>query len=318
MKDKRHIVVTGGAGFIGSTIAIRLIAEGHKVTILDNLSTGKEENIPLQADFLKVDIGNEQDGQRYYNIDCDVVFHIAGQSSGEASFDNPLYDLKSHVMSTFYILQWCKKKNIKRFMYSSSMSVYGDPEYLPVDEIHPLRPKSFYGAAKISAEAYINLFHTLGINTTVFRLFSVYGPQQNLENKKQGIVSIYLSYMLEKIPILVKGSKNRVRDLIYIDDVLNLWMTALDNPISYGQTYNVATGKGTMVEELLETMKMIFEITDYPINYTSGTPGDVFGIVGNNTKAKKHFNWQPTIDIGEGLKKMTSIEKIKTRDNKRS
>src|SRR3989338_7901663 len=155
MKNNQHIIVTGGAGFIGSHIVLRLITEGYRVTVLDNLSTGKEKNIPAKADFIKIDLGQESSYVSLKNIACSAVFHLAGQSSGEASFKDPFYDFHSHVVSTFCLLEWCKRKGIPRFLYASSMGVYGEPNYLPVDENHPLQPKSFYAAAKISAEAYV-------------------------------------------------------------------------------------------------------------------------------------------------------------------
>ena len=225
-------MVTGGAGFIGSHVASQLVAEGYKVSIVDNLATGFEKNIPPEADFIKCDLGEKEEFKKISKLNCDALFHFAGQSSGEASFKDPYADLKSHLLSTCWLLEWCKQKNVKRFIYASSMSVYGDPVCLPVDENHPIFPKSFYAAGKISAETYIKLYQTMNINTTIFRLFSVYGPGQNMANKAQGMASIFLSYMLEEAPIIVKGSKKRFRDFIYIDDVVNAWLKAINNPAS--------------------------------------------------------------------------------------
>jgi UDP-glucose 4-epimerase len=311
MGNTCHIIVTGGAGFIGSHIASRLISEGYKVTVLDNLSTGKEANVPQGADLIKIDLGQETSYDYLKNITCDAVFHLAGQSSGEASFKDPFYDLRSHVMSTFCLLDWCKKNGIPRFLYSSSMSIYGDPSYLPIDENHPLQPKTFYAAAKISAESHVKLYQTLGINTTIFRLFSVYGQGQNLANKMQGIVSIYLSYMFENTPIIVKGSKDRFRDFIYIDDVVEAWMISFDNPITYGKVYNVGSGKKTKVEDLLSILKNLFGNQDYPVEYRDGTPGDQFGVVADIKQITRDLKWSPKVDLQEGLKKMIDFEKGK-------
>ena len=151
MSVSRHVIVTGGAGFIGSHLAARLLAAGHQVTILDDLSTGRLENIPPAADFIEMDLGREEEYGLLDNLEAAAVFHLAGQSSGEASFYDPLGDLRSHVLSTFWLLEWCQKKQIKRFLYASSMSIYGYPQYLPVDEAHPLAPKTFYAAGKIAA-----------------------------------------------------------------------------------------------------------------------------------------------------------------------
>lgn len=303
---KKRLIVTGGAGFIGSHIASRLISEGFDVLILDNLSTGKEGNIPGKADFIKLDLGKESSYDRLKDFSCLAVFHLAGQSSGEASFRDPFYDLESHAMSTFWLLDWCRKKRVSRFVYASSMAVYGDPAYLPVDEGHPFQPKTFYGSAKIAAEAYVRLYQTLGVDTTIFRMFSVYGPGQDLENRAQGILSIYLSYLMEGAPIVVKGSPDRFRDLVYIDDVVDAWATALDDPRSYGKTYNIATGKKTRVRDMIALLAAAFGHADYPVEYRSGTPGDQFGIIGDISLIRRELGWEPKIPLSEGLARMAN------------
>lgn len=318
MKNKQHIIVTGGAGFIGSHIASRLISKGNKVTVLDNLSTGKEENIPRGADFIKIDLGKENSYTYLENINCDAVFHLAGQSSGEASFKDPFYDLQSHILSTFWLLEWCKKKGVSRFLYTSSMAVYGDPNYLPIDENHPMQPKTFYAAAKISAEAYVKIYQTLGINTTILRLFSVYGPGQNLDNKMQGILSIFLSYMIENVPVIVKGSKDRFRDFVYIDDVVDAFIASYNNPVAYGKVYNVASGEKTKVENLLNALRNSLEHKDYPIEYREGTPGDQFGVVADITRITQEISWRPKISLQTGLNKMAKFEKGRVKNGQKS
>jgi UDP-glucose 4-epimerase len=192
------------------------------------------------------------------------------------------------------------------------MSIYGDPEYLPVDESHPLRPKTFYAAAKISAEAYIKFYQTLGIDTTIFRLFSVYGPGQNLENRMQGMLSIYLSYMLSGEPVIIKGSGKRFRDFVYIDDVVDAWVSSLFNPAAYGKVYNVASGKRTTVEGLIKLLKAGFDSKDHPVEYKSGTPGDQFGVVGDVSRIRKELKWRPRTDIGAGISRMIKFETERT------
>ena len=309
----KNAIVTGGAGFIGSALARVLIRDGWSVLVMDNISTGMESNIPQGADFLKIDLGSGDSYKELEGVNCDAVFHLAGQSSGEGSFKDPLYDLRSHVMSTFYLLDWCKSKGVSRFIYSSSMGVYGDPNYLPVNETHPLQPKSFYAASKAAAEAYITLYRTMGIDTTILRLFNVYGPGQNLDNKVQGMASIYLSYMLEDVPIIVKGSKGRFRDFVYIDDVVEACMSCFHNPVSSGKTYNVASGQKTRVEDLINTLKACFNMPDYPVEYKEGTAGDQFGIVGDNSLIARDLKWSPKIDIQTGLRNMVDSEKARSK-----
>ena len=309
MKARRHLIVTGGAGFIGSHLAARLLAEGHEVSVLDDLSTGRLENIPSGARFIEVDLGKQDEYRKIDQLSGDAVFHLAGQSSGEASFLDPLGDLRSHVLSTFWLLEWCREKRVRRFVYASSMSVYGDPQYLPVDEQHPLQPKTFYAAGKIAAEAYISLYRTLGIDTTIFRLFSVYGPGQNLENRMQGMVSIFLSYLLEGKPLIVKGSGERFRDLVYIDDVVAAWLSAWQNPASYGKLYNVASRRKTRVVDLVEALKQAMGQPRHPVEYLEGTPGDQFGIIGANTLIAQDLHWQPRVDLQAGLNQLVRFEK---------
>lgn len=149
MRKIKHIIVTRGAGFIGSHLSSRLLDEGYKVTVLDKLSTGRQENIPDQANFIKMDPGQENAYGQLKRTGCEAVFHLSGQSCpGQASFKEPLYDLRSHVMSTFWLLEWCKRKGTPRFLHTSSMSIYGDPDCLPVDEYLPQRPKTFYAAQR--------------------------------------------------------------------------------------------------------------------------------------------------------------------------
>ncbi len=312
MRKKQRVIVTGGAGFIGSHIARRLLAQGYKVAVIDNLSTGKEENIPKEAEFIKLDLGKNSSYEAINGISCDAIFHLAGQSSGEASFKDPYYDFCSHALSTFRLLEYAKRKKVARFMYASSMSVYGDPCYLPVNEAHPLNPRSFYAAAKISAEGYIKLYQSLGMNTTIFRMFSVYGPGQNLENKMQGMLSIYLSYFLEKTPVVIKGSEERFRDFVYIDDVVEAWFKSLEEPISYGKIYNLASGEKTKVKYLISSLKKYFKTADYTVKHEEGTPGDQFGVVADISLIKKELAWEPKIGLKAGIRKTIDfqLEKI--------
>ena len=305
---QKRILVTGGAGFIGSHIARRLMEQGHYVLILDNLSTGSLENLPKSCDFVKIDLGKPEEIEILSQYKIDVILHLAGQSSGEASFDNPVYDFNSHVTSTFYLLRYALKSQINRFIYASSMATYGDPRYLPVDEAHPPSPKTFYGAGKISAESYISLYHSLGIDTTCFRMFNVYGPGQNLENKKQGMISIYLSYLLENRQIVVKGSSERFRDFIYIDDVVDVWIGSLFNPITYGETYNLATGIKTCVRDIVLELIKAFGYKDYPVIYQDPTPGDQFGLVADVTKLKNDLKWSPQFELARGIRLTVEYE----------
>ncbi|MEJ0084664.1 MAG: NAD-dependent epimerase/dehydratase family protein [Pseudomonadota bacterium] len=301
----RSVLVTGGAGFIGSAIARALLERGVTVAIADNLSTGRRENLPAAARFLEMDLSDPARVGELESFEFDSVFHLAAQSSGEASFTDPWYDFNSHSTATFQLLELCRRKGVRRFLYGSSMSVYGDAQYLPVDEAHPAHPKTYYAAGKLAAEAYLKLYGTLGIATTAFRMFSVYGPGQNMENRMQGMASIYLSFILENRPIVVKGAKDRFRDLVYVDDVVNAWLTAWDNPASHGQVYNLGTGVRTTVGDLLTALTTAAGQPNYPIEFASSTPGDQHGMVADVQKLSRELGWQPSVDLATGISRMT-------------
>jgi UDP-glucose 4-epimerase len=306
----RHLL-TGGGGFIGSNIARRLLSQGHEVVICDNLSTGNSGNVPDGAQFLDMDISQAEYLRLIPGGAYDSVFHLAAQSSGEISHEDPGCDLNTNALGTLLLLEWAREHNISRFLYASSMAVYGLTEEIPVRESQTLDPYSFYGIAKQAAEQYVRHYSRGGMNTTVMRMFNVYGPGQNLANMKQGMLSIYLAFMLMEEPILVKGSMDRFRDFIYIDDIVDAWVSALDNPKSYGNTYNLASGRKTLVRELVDELIVAWgcDPETYPVEQCEGTPGDQFGIYANIDLITRDLDWQPQVDLTEGLKRMTEWAK---------
>lgn len=303
---RKKFLVTGGAGFIGSHLARRLIEQGHEVLVVDDLSTGNLTNVPADAGFLNADIGNAQTYDELTDRGVDAVLHLAAQSSGEVSDADPVADLRSNTMGTVRLLDWCLRSGVKRFIFASSMSAYGPDVDLPVTEDSRCQPASFYGISKLAAEHYIRLYREKGLDTTIFRLFNVYGPGQNLAHMKQGMASIYLAYILKKKPVLVKGSLERFRDLVFIDDVVDAWLLALDSPMAYGKTYNLASGRKTLVKDLVvKLLEAAGEDPDrYPIEKGQGTPGDIFGTYADTRLIKEDLGWEPRIELEAGLKQM--------------
>lgn len=299
-------LITGGAGFIGSHIARRLLSLGHEVWVVDNLTTGYLENVPPGSTFVQLDLSRPEAFDNLPEVPFDAVLHLAAQSSGEISFEKPVYDLQTNMLGTLLLLHWCYQRGIRRFLYASSMSIYGDVGDEAVDETHPCQPKSFYGIGKLAAERYLHIFSEKGMRTTAFRMFNVYGPGQNLANLKQGMVSIYLAYILKGEPILVKGSRDRFRDFIYIDDVVNAWVAAIESSNTFGKTYNLASGKKTFVWELLEELIKAFgyDPSTYPVEFATGTLGDQFGIWADIRRIKADLDWQPHTSLLTGLRKM--------------
>lgn len=305
-----NFLVTGGAGFIGSKLSKSLINQGHKVYIIDNLSTGYKSNIPDEAIFLEANVYSDEIFE-FSNIKFDAIYHIAGQSSGEVSFEDPVYDLRTNAESTLLLLDLAKKCDCKRFIYASTMSVYGKQPNKPIDEKATPVPTSFYGVGKLASEHYLRIYEESGINTTCLRLYNVYGPGQNLENMQQGMVSIFLSFMLQNKPIHIKGSKDRFRDFIYIDDVVNAFIEVYDNKNSYGEIFNVATGVKTTIEELVKALIKSFGLSanEYEYYFEGSTPGDQFGIFASIDHIKNKINWSPEYQLDEGLKRMVKWAK---------
>ena len=200
-----RVLLTGGAGFIGAHLTRRLLQDGHGVTVVDNLSTGKRENIPVGADFIEIDLAQGDCLNFLPTTSFDVVCHLAAQSSGPASAEMPYYDLQANAASTLLLSRWCLQHDVPRFIYASSMAIYGDADALSVCEDAPCLPKSYYGVSKLTSEHILRLASQEGLSVTNLRMFSVYGPGQNLGNLKQGMVSIYLAYLLRGEPVPVTG-----------------------------------------------------------------------------------------------------------------
>lgn len=292
-------------------MAERLLQLGHKVVIVDNLITGYKHNLPKGAEFIKGDISSPVLYKELSRYKFNGIFHLAAQSSGEISHERPELDLLTNAYGTFLLLQWAKKQGIKRFLYASSMAIYGNVNKLPVTESQSCNPLSFYGITKLAAENYVHHFAHNGLNATAFRLFSVYGPGQDMTNMKQGMASIYMAYILNNKPIWVKGSKDRFRDFIYIDDVVDAWVKAIDNSKTFDEVYNLATGKKTCVWELVDEEIKVFGYKKYPVIYKGTTPADQFGLYADISKISKDLNWQPRYGLSEGLEYMVTWAKSK-------
>jgi len=307
----KNYLVTGAAGFIGAELAQNLIDSGNNVVTIDNLSTGFRYNIPEQAIFIEGDCQSLVVIERLKEYHFEAIFHLAGQSSGEVSFDDPVYDLQTNTQSTILLLQYALNSGCKKFIYASSMSVYGDHPKSAIEETVVPSPKSFYGIGKLASEHYLRIYSDLGLNCAALRLFNVYGPGQNMENLRQGMVSIFLSQALANGNILVKGGKRRFRDFIYIDDVVQAFVNADQmNSIKGYSCLNICYEQPIFVEELIEIIKSNFEY-DITVQYQGSTQGDQIGIFGSNKKAKKILNWSPETNLEVGFRAMCSWAKMK-------
>lgn len=299
--------MTGAAGFIGSAIASKLLAEGHDVVTIDNLSTGKKEAIPNGCIFIE---GNDYDINvidQLQNYHFDSILHIAGQSSGEVSFENPIYDLKTNAQSTLMLLDYAHKTGCKEFIFASSMSTYGDHNDPLVSETTIAMPKSFYAVGKLASENYMRIYSNMyGLKCTALRFFNVYGIGQNMDNLKQGMASIYLALALTNHHITVKGSKDRFRDFVYIDDVVSAVLKTIGREKGEAfEIYNVSNQRKVYVHEIVDLIErsLPFTVTH---EYVDGTPGDQNGVYGVNRKIKEDLSWLPITDFETGMSRMIS------------
>ncbi|MBU4376235.1 MAG: NAD-dependent epimerase/dehydratase family protein [Candidatus Omnitrophica bacterium] len=298
-------IVTGGAGFIGSHLVRRLLKEGWDVLVLDNLSSGYRENIPEGAEFRLVDL-SEEDGVSQLPVDgVDVIFHLASHVGNDLSFDRPVYSLKSNILSTMFLLQWAVRYKVPQIVFASSVNVYGEITSLPVTEKHPTDAISPYAVGKLASESLCRIYEKFGVRSTCLRLFNVYGPGQDLNNMMQGMASIYMAYVARKEPVLVKGSLERFRDLVFIEDAVDAFYRCL-NPKAYGKTYNVCTGRKTYVRNLLSLIIKSFghDPEEYPIVNGAPTRQDQFGFYGDLSLIKRDLGWEPRVTLEQGIDRM--------------
>lgn len=294
-------LVTGGAGFIGSALARRLLEEGHDVVVADDLSTGCRENVPPQAELVVVDLGKKDSLSVLKGREFDVICHLAGQSSGAKSFDDPVRDFDANARSTAILCSWALASGVNAFVHASSMSVYADPQRLPIAEAAPTVPVSYYGASKLAAERVLSLAASQGLRTVSLRMFSVYGRGQDLTELRQGIVSIYLAYMLKGREIPVTGSLDRVRDLVHVDDVVDVWERAIEKPVR--GAFNVGTGVGTRVRDLIARLSAALGLEGhYPVRECEISPGDQSAVCADIGRAVRELGWEPKISLDEGLR----------------
>ena len=297
-------LVTGGAGFIGSALCKRLLEEGHVGHVVDNLSTGYETNVPNACEFHEGDCSDKSILSSLQKLNIDGILHFAGQSSGEISFDDPVRDITDNAISTLNLLEHARKSGKTKFLLASSMSVYGNQPPSAVPESASTVPLSMYAVGKLASENYLRIFSKrYGMDTTALRLFNIYGPGQNMANLRQGMISIYLAQALKDMRIIVKGSRDRFRDFVYIDDVCNVVSCILSMDSQPGYVcYNVASERKSYVWEVLE---MIRKYMGAPLEviFDKPTPGDQFGIYGSNAKIKSQFSGLEFTHFENGMEK---------------
>lgn len=294
-----NILVTGAAGFIGSRLANALAEAGNTVFAVDNLSGGFRKNLSPGINFIWCDLAQEGVETRLpHNID--VVYHLASCVGGLPAFENPLEDLDANAGATLRLLKWSQKLKVKRFIFASTMAVYGNPTKGILTEEDTPKPISFYAVSKLAAENYCAIFNGLGLPTTVLRLFNVYGPHQNFENMKQGMISIFLAFLRNGEIIKVKGPLDRTRDFVYIDDVVRAFLAANSSKAD-GKVFNVASGRETSVAKLVKLLQESWGGADRSIEQQDPTPLDQQQVFGSHKKIEQQLGWKPSVTLEDGI-----------------
>jgi UDP-glucose 4-epimerase len=293
------VLVTGGAGFIGSHVVDKLLAQGHHVVVVDDLSSGRREFLPPNIPFYCLSILDPALEEVLAQERPEVVNHHAAQISVTRSVQDPQYDASVNILGVVNLLKASQQHGVKKFIYASTGgALYGEPDYLPCDEEHPIRPLSPYGISKFIGEHYVRFFGlTYGMDYTVLRYANVYGPRQD-PHGEAGVVAIFTQRMLQGEQPIIFGTGEQERDFVYVDDVVEANVLAFERG-SKG-AYNIGTGKGTSISDLHDLLKRATGYGGGPL-YADARPGDVFKISLSWKKAKKGLGWQPRTSLQKGL-----------------
>jgi len=293
-------LVTGGAGFIGSHIVDRLVAEGHDVSVVDNLATGKRSNLNPRAHFYEMDVVSPSFVEVLEIARPEVVFHEAAQMSVKASTDDPLYDARVNVMGLVNVLESCVRTGVRKVVFASSGATFGNPVYLPIDEDHPQRPESPYGITKMVAEHYLKYYAAdRALDFTALRYGNVYGPRQDSFGEA-GVVAIFARKLLAGETPTIHWDGEQVRDYVYVEDVARANLLAATG--GDGRCYCVGTGVGTSVNELYQVLCETIGVY-IPARRAPRRPGDLRTAYFDTTRIRNDLNWAPEVSLREGVKR---------------
>ena len=293
------ILVTGGAGFIGSHVADTLIAAGHTVVVLDDLSTGKRANLNPRARLVQMDIRDPQLNALFAAEGFDAVSHQAARANVRESMERPVFYADVNILGSLNLLEAARKHGVKKLIYASTGgAAYGEPQQLPVPETHAVNPLDPYGASKHHVEHYLYLYRAnYGLQYTILRYPNVFGPRQDPQGEA-GVVAIFSARMLKGEPVVINGDGLQERDFCFVGDVARANLLALDK--GDGEIFNIGSGRGTNINEIFDHLS---ELTHYPLPRTYGPPklGEVSKIYLDAAKAKRGLGWEAQVSLADGL-----------------
>lgn len=305
------VLVTGGAGFIGSHLVEALLKRGDQVRVLDNLSTGKLENLAGVIDQIKFFEGSLVDvaAVRRAVAGAEVVYHLAAIASVPQSMAEPVQTELVNTVGTVNLLQAAQLADVRRVVLSSTCAVYGDELTLPKTEAMLPQPKSPYAVSKLAAEHYCRVYYeSFGLETVVLRYFNVFGPRQDPKSAYSGVISIFMDKLATGIAPTIFGDGQQTRDFVFVQDIVQANILAASAPESAGEIFNIGTGRPVTVQQLFETMRRVFVSEVTPL-YAPGRRGDVIHSYADSDRATRQLGWQAQVSLEAGLKQLVESYK---------
>ena len=302
-----NILVTGGAGFIASHIVDAYIKNGHNVIVVDDLSSGKRQNLNPKAKFYQLDIKSAEIHKVFFENKIDIINHHAAQMDVRRSVSDPKFDATINVIGFLNLMELAKKENVKKIIFSSTGgAIYGEQDYFPADENHPTRPLSPYGITKFATEKYLYYYKEIfGIDYVILRYANIYGPRQN-PHGEAGVVAIFVSKLLQNEQPIINGNGKQTRDFVFVEDVVLANLMALEHQQS--DIFNIGTAIENDVNSLFSNLKKITN-SGFDFKYAPAKEGEQFRSVISSKKAEKILGWTPKNNFMDGLIKTVEFFK---------
>ena len=307
MDERARVLVTGGAGFIGSHVVDKLVGSGYDVSVVDNLSEGKLSNIKGHLKdgricFLEGDVRDDEFVRKCVD-NVDAVVHLAAVTSVPLSVENPSLTFDNNVNGTLNMLNACRRAKVRRFVFASSCSVYGEPSYLPVDEVHSTFPLSPYAASKLEGEEACKLNHGHhGLSTVVLRFFNVYGPRQG-SSAYSGVITKFFDRVRKHMPLVIFGDGSQIRDFVHVWDVSDAILRTLETKSAEGEVFNIGSGRATSLNSLAKSVIDLAGVS-LGIVYEKPRAGDVKASFANISKAERQLGYKPIVPLEKGLRSL--------------